>query len=176
MTTSHPFPFTVSRAQDADRPALQRLWALFRHDMSAYSGALPDRDGRFRRERLDAAFDSPGWLAYRMSLGHSPVGLAVVRGLDTDDRVLSSFFLVHGARRAGHGRTAARHILGQHPGAWAVAFQDANRPAAAFWRRVATDAAGPAWSETHRPVPGRSDLPPDTWLRFTVPAHPGRAA
>ena len=49
--------------------------------MSAYSGALPDHNGRFRRERLDAAFDSPGWLAYRLSLGSNPVGLAVVRGL-----------------------------------------------------------------------------------------------
>jgi predicted acetyltransferase len=166
MTSFTPPPFAVAVANQADRPVLQRLWALFRHDMSRYSGALPDRDGCFRQERLDAAFNTAGWRAYRMTLGSAPVGLAIVRALETDEHVMSSFFLVNGARRAGLGLNAARFIIRQHPGAWAVAYQEANQPAAQFWRRVATDAVGKDWTEEQRPVPGRNDLPPDTWVRF----------
>jgi len=175
MTTPQPAPFAITIAQDADRPALERLWALFRHDMSTHTGALPDRDGRFRQERLAAGFDTPGWRVYRMSLGGAPVGLAVVRALDSDERVLTSFFIVRGARRGGHGLSAARFVIQQHPGAWAVAFQESNRPAARFWRRVATDAAGTAWSEQHHPVPDRPDLPADSWIRFSTEASANHA-
>jgi len=176
MTTSPASVFTIAVATHADRPVLERLWALFRHDMSEHSGALPDATGRFRQERLDAAFDTPGWLAYGLHLGGSPVGLAIVRGVDADERVLSSFFLVRGARRAGLGLVAARHIIAQHPGAWAVAFQDANTGAARFWRRVATDAAGAAWTQTHAQVPDRPDLAPDTWIRFDTCGPAARGA
>ncbi|WP_454858020.1 hypothetical protein [Promicromonospora soli] len=37
-----------------------------------------------------------------------------------------------------------------------------------FWRAVATDAVGQAWTEEHRDVPGRPDLPPDTWISLTT--------
>ncbi len=157
----------IDLAVSAERPILERLWTMFRHEMSAFSGALPDSRGRFRQERLDAAFDDPDWAVRVLRLGPSAVGLGIVRGLGAEERVISSFFLVHGARRAGHGRAAVRSITRQHPGRWAVAFQDANAPAAAFWRSVAA-AADPKWTLEHHAVPGRPDLPPDAWVRFRV--------
>lgn len=48
-------PVRVRRATPADRALLERLWLLFRHDMSAVSGELPGPDGRFRDDRLHAA-------------------------------------------------------------------------------------------------------------------------
>nr|WP_237657231.1 GNAT family N-acetyltransferase [Agreia sp. COWG] len=131
------------------------------------SGVFPDGEGRFRRQRLDAALTEPGWGCYVLRLGASPVGICLIRGFDDEERIISSFFVVRGARRAGHGRAAVRHLTRQHRGRWAVAFQDANKPAAEFWRAVAAD-ADPTWTHEHREVPGRLDLPHDSWVRFTV--------
>ena len=166
-----PARLTVRPTTPADRSVLERLWLLFRHDMSELSGALPDPSGQFRRERLDAAFTEPGWrgvVAHLEPAGGpvSPVGFALVRGLDGPTRVLSSFFVVRGVRRIGIGRDLAAQVLRSFPGSWEVPFQDANAPAVRFWRTVATDAVGEAWTEEHRQVPGRPDLPPDTWISF----------
>jgi predicted acetyltransferase len=80
--------------------------------------------------------------------------------------VLNSFFVVRAARRSGTGLRAAQDVIRRYPGPWQVAFQDENPGAVAFWRQVATKVAGNAWTEEHRPVPGRPDLPPDTWISF----------
>jgi predicted acetyltransferase len=170
---SPPARLTIRPTTTADRPVLERLWLLFRHDMSEVTGALPDPTGQFRRERLDATFTDPGrggLLAHLEPDGAppSPVGFALVRGLDGPTRVLGSFFVVRGARRTGIGRELAAHVLASFPGRWEIAFQDTNPPAVRFWRAVATDAVGQAWAEEHRAVPGRPDLPPDTWISFTT--------
>jgi predicted acetyltransferase len=170
---SLPARLTIRPTTPADRPVLERLWLLFRHDMSEVSGTLPDPSGQFRRERLDAAFTEPGWQGLMAHLqpadggAPSPVGFALVRGVDGPTRVLSSFFVVRGARRAGIGRQLAAQVLASFPGRWEIAFQDANAPAVRFWREVATTAVGQEWDEEHRAVPGRPDLPPDTWISFT---------
>ncbi|WP_165070443.1 hypothetical protein [Marisediminicola senii] len=104
---------------------------------------------------------------YLLRLGTSPVGLAITRDANGPERVVSSFFLVRAARGAGHGRTAVDTITRQHPGRWNVAFQDANKTAAAFWRTVAS-AADNGWTLERLPVPDRPDLPPDSWIRFEV--------
>ncbi|WP_206061439.1 hypothetical protein [Nonomuraea basaltis] len=61
-----------------------------------------------------------------------------------------------------------REVISRHPGPWKIAFQDPNTPAVAFWRRVATEIAGDAWTEERRPVPKRPDVPPDVWISFTT--------
>lgn len=179
MTTSLAASLTTRPATPEDTAVLERLWLLFRHEMSGITATLPDPDASFRRERLDAALTDPGWCGV---LAHAtppraddgtpaeprPVGFALVRGLPRPTRVLNSFFVVGGARRAGVGRRLAAEVLARFPGAWEVAFQDANTPAVSFWRKVATDAVGQAWTEEHRPVPGRPDLPRDTWISFTT--------
>lgn len=164
---------TIRPTTPADLPVLERLWLLFQHDMSEITGALPDAAGQFRRERLDATFTDPdrcGFLAHLEPDGAppSPVGFALVRALDGPARVLTSFFVVRAARRSGVGRELAAHVLATFPGHWEIAFQDANPPAVRFWRAVAADAVGQAWTEEHRAVPGRPELPPDSWISFTT--------
>ena len=172
-----PARLTIRPTTPADRLVLERLWLLFRHDMSEVSGALPDATGQFRRERLDATFTDPdrcGFIAHLEPGAEpdgappAPVGFALVRALDGPARVLTSFFVVRGARRSGVGRELAAHVLASYPGRWEIAFQDANPPAVRFWRAVATDAVGQAWTEEHRAVPGRPELPPDTWISLTT--------
>jgi predicted acetyltransferase len=144
---------------------------MFRHDLSEFGGVLPGPDGTFRSERLDSAFTDPDWAPYLLRSGERPVGFAFVRGLTGPTRVLNSFFVVRGARRARIGLRAAAQVVAHHPGPWEVAFQDANAGAVRFWRRVATEIAGDAWTEERRPVPGRPGLPPDVWIAFDTSAE-----
>ncbi|MFI6736979.1 GNAT family N-acetyltransferase [Nonomuraea sp. NPDC050451] len=165
MPSYHPHP-AVRPATADDQATVERLWLMFRHDMSEFGGQLPHPDGTFRSDRLRSAFHDPDWAAYLITSDERPAGLAFVRGLAGPARVLNSFFVVRGARRSGIGLRAAREVVARHPGPWEVAFQDANAGAVAFWRRVATELAGDDWSEERRPVPNRADLPPDVWISF----------
>ncbi|WP_232320250.1 GNAT family N-acetyltransferase [Herbidospora daliensis] len=150
----------VRPATAADRPTVERLWLMFRHDMSEFAGVVPRPDGTFRSERVDAAFGDPHWAAYLIERDRAPLGFAFVRALDAPTRVLNSFFVVRAVRRSGVGLRAVQDVLARHPGSWDVAFQDANLPAVHFWRHVATTVAGPGWTEERRP--------PDTWISFAV--------
>jgi aryl-alcohol dehydrogenase-like predicted oxidoreductase len=80
---------SVLEAGPADQPVLERLWLLFRHDMSEFRGQLPRPDGTFRSERLRAAFGDPDWAPYLLVQGESPVGLALVRGLRAHAREIA---------------------------------------------------------------------------------------
>lgn len=162
----------IRPATPADRSTIERLWLMFRHDMSGFETReqhqLPNPDGTFRSERVDAAFDGGDgdWVPYLFVSGGHPVGFAFVRAVSAPTRVLNSFFVVRGARRAGVGLRAVRDVVARHPGNWEVAFQDANPGAVRFWRRVGEELAPGEWGEERRPVPGRADLPPDVWISF----------
>lgn len=160
---------SVRRATEADREVLERLWLMFRHDMSEFGGQLPDPDGSFRSERLESALGDSDWAAYLVLSGVHPVGMAFVRSLSGPVRVLNTFFIVRGARRTGVGMRAVESVLARHPGRWEVAFQDDNDRAVRFWRRVATELGRPGWTEERRPVPGRPSAPPDVWISFHAP-------
>lgn len=130
---------SVRLADTSDRPVLERLWLMFRHDMSEFGGVLPNPDGTFRSDRLHAAFTKADWAPYLVTSGESPVGLAFVRSLTAPTRVLSSFFVVRAVRRTGIGLRAVQEVVAKHPGPWQVAFQEGNVAAVQFWRRVATE-------------------------------------
>lgn len=153
-------------ADTADLPTMERLWQLFRHDLSEFTELLPNPDGTFGGNRLHAAFDDADRAPYLLMSEDRPAGFVVIRGLLASTRVLNAFFVVRGARRKRIGLQAVREVTAKYPGPWEVAFQDANVNAVRFWRRVAADIAGEAWMEEHRPVPNRPDLPPDAWISF----------
>lgn len=168
--TSHPDlpePIIARPALSGDEAALRRLWQLFRHDMSAYGRDLPGADGSYRSERLELALADPAWDAWLLTAAEHPIGFALTRAMDQPVRVLNSFFLVVPARRRGLGLAFADAVLSATPGTWEVAYQDANAAAASFWPAVAAR-FGEQWVREHRPVPGRPELPPDTWVTFTT--------
>jgi predicted acetyltransferase len=157
----------VRRAGEADRVVLERLWLMFRHDLSEFQGQLPRPDGSYRSERLDSVLaGDPDWAGYLFSTGENPVGIAFVRALTQPVRVMNTFFIVRPVRRNGLGLRAVQEVIGQHPGPWDVAFQENNATAVRFWRRVATSVSGDAWSEEKRPIPGDPDATPDVWISF----------
>jgi len=167
MTTEPLAPVHVVPAGPELAQVLERLWLLFRHDLSEFTGGLPFADATYRSERLALALSDDTWAAYLFRLGEVPVGFALVRSIDQEPFVLNSFFVVRGARRSGVGRDAVRQVILPRPGRWTVAFQDTNPGAVAFWRRVAAD-HDPDWTEQLRAVPERPDLPPDSWIDFRV--------
>lgn len=169
-----PPEVSVRPATPADHPVLERLWLMFRHDMADVDGRLPLPDGTYHGDRLAVALGGdPDWAPYLLASGERPVGLAFVRGLTGPVNVLNSFFVVRGARRAGHGLRAVQDVVARHAGRWEVAFQEQNAKAVCFWRRVAGEIAGTSWNEERRPVPGRPELPPDVWISFDAPAGAG---
>ena len=146
-----------------DRSALQRMWLMFRHDMSEFAGQLPNPDGSFRREWLDSALEDTNWAAYLALVGDRPAGFAFVRALEQPSRVLNSFFIVRGARRGGYGTRFVKQVLAAHPGPWEIAFHERNVEGARFWRRIATEVAGNAWHEEVRLAMNGASVP-NVWV------------
>ncbi|MGP4001219.1 GNAT family N-acetyltransferase [Streptomyces sp. 8N706] len=157
---------TLRAATDELRPAVERLAQLYRHDMSEFLGFLPGDDGSFTYRTLPLFFGEPGRRAYLLHHGATLAGFSLIRELPGGAHSIAAFFIVRALRRQDVGRRAALALLRSQPGPWGIAFQEANKGAARFWRQVATAAVGTAWVEEQRPVPppAPAGLPPDTWI------------
>lgn len=160
--------------EPADRDVLERLWQLYRHDLSEFRGthgpggfvgSLPEADGRFHTRGLEPYLspdpDRAPYLAWRDA---SPVGFVLVSRLTTPRFLMSEFFVVHGLRGRGVAGEMVEQIFARHPGVWEIPFQENNVAAARFWRRI----GGQSAVEERRPVPGKPEIPPDVWLTVRV--------
>ncbi|WP_229899013.1 GNAT family N-acetyltransferase [Streptomyces hiroshimensis] len=134
--------------------------------MSEFLGHLPAADGTFGFSILPLFFDEPEREALLIEYGAAPGGFVLTRPTSEGRTSISAFFVVRALRRRGVGRRAALQLLHSRPGAWAIAFQEANAGAARFWRGTATAAVGSAWHEETRPVPppAPATLPEDNWI------------
>jgi predicted acetyltransferase len=160
------------------RPILERLWQLYRHDLSefrgthapsGFRGSVPDADGAFHARGLAPFFeDDPDRAAYLLFSGGAPAGFALVSGLAARARLMSEFFVVRGRRGHGVARAAVDELFARHPGEWEIPFQENNVAAARFWRRVAAEVAGRHVREERRPVPGKPEVPDDVWITITA--------
>jgi predicted acetyltransferase len=152
-----PMPGSTSLrliATHRHRQIVDRLWQLYRHDLSEFRGSMPDSEGLYEPGRLPTFFEDPDRCGYLIYSGQALAGFALIRGLSQELKVVGEFFVVRGARRQHVGHEAAMELLRLHPGYWGIPFQEENQGAARFWRRVATDIAGAACKEERRPVPG----------------------
>jgi predicted acetyltransferase len=173
-----PPEFAMRPVTAETRPVVERLWQLYRHDLSEFRGAhgpsgfrgsLPDEDGTFHLRTLLPFFEeAPDRAAYVFYSGHNPVGFAFVSRLTSEVRLMSEFFVVRGLRGHGVGRAAVDELFARHPGEWEIPFQENNVAAARFWRRVALSVAGDRVREDRRPVPGKPQIPPDVWITIDV--------
>ena len=169
---------TMRPSTAESRHIVERLWQLYRHDLSEFRGTdgpsgfrgmLPDEEGSFHTWHLSPFLDGDAdRSAYLFYIGTSPVGFALVSGVTSEPRLMAEFFVVRGARRQGVGREAVDELFELFPGTWEIPFQENNLAAARFWRRVATTVAGENVHEERRPVPGKRHVPPDVWITVTV--------
>ncbi len=151
------------------RSVLERLWQLYRHDLSEFRGSLPDRNGLFHTRPL-APFlaDDPDRRAYVFERDGGPVGFGLVGRVTTGPMLMFEFFVVRAVRGQGVGGAAAEALFALHPGDWEIPFQEDNATAARFWRGVTARAARDGVREERRPVPGKPHIPDDVWLKITV--------
>ena len=129
---------TLRLFAESDRPVVERLWQLYRHDLSEYRDSLPDVRGLFKPGRLvpglahrrawplqPARFfgdaDRCGYLVHR---GDVPVGFALLQGLEDEPRMIAEFFVLRAVRRQGVGHRVATELLRRYPGAWEIGFQE----------------------------------------------------
>lgn len=154
------------------RQTAGRLWQLYLHDLSEFRGSMPGSDGLYPTARLRTFFEVPDRCGYLICRGQALAGFALVRGLAASPMVMGEFFVVRAARRRSVGQEAAIRVLGLHPGAWEIPFQEENPGAARFWRHVGEKAAAGGCAQKRRPVPGNPDVPADTWLLLRSAARP----
>lgn len=161
------------------RPAIERLWQLYRHDLSefrgqhgagGFRGTLPSRDATYEMRGLQPFLTpDPNRGAFLFTVDDArPVGFALVTGLTGERLLMAEFFVVRGARRQGIGGRAVMRIFELHPGTWEIPFQEHNAAAARFWRGVAAGDAVTDVREQRRPVPGKPEVPPDVWITLTT--------
>ncbi len=148
---------------DVDWSVVSWLWQAFRQDLAPVVGAYPRADGRYHHEQLDGWSAAPDTAAYVAWQGEAPVGFAIVIRLATPPTGMGAFWVAPVVRRTGLGRVLAREVIGRHQGEWDIAFQQDNRAAGRFWRLVADELLA-GWTEESRAVPGKPEVPPDTWI------------
>jgi predicted acetyltransferase len=147
------------------RDALRRLYPLYLHDLSQWSGHYRlDEDGRWQPSYVDDFLGRPDCAAYLLREDGAAAGFAWVGGGDFPrkrpdrDRRLAEFFVAAPFRRRVVGRAAASRVLDAHPGSWQLEVVDGNEVALAFWR----DVLGRRGAYTEEPGDG------DTVFCFTV--------
>jgi predicted acetyltransferase len=166
---------TVRLVTAEQRPVLERLWQLYRHDLSELRGSLPDRDGLFHTRPLRPFLDDdPDLRAYLFERGGGPVGFGLVGRVTSGPMLMFEFFVVRAVRGQGVGGAAAEALFALHPGTWEIPFQEENDTAARFWRGVAAPAARDGVREERRPVPGKPHIPDDVWLTVSVGGTDGQ--
>jgi predicted acetyltransferase len=161
-------PVSLVRLTEEDPPVVERLWQLYAHDLSDARGSKVNDQGLYKAGRLPGYFDNVDAAGYLIRRDSVLAGFVFVVGLTDVRRMIGDFFVVRGERRRNVGLTAALAALQLYPGDWDIAFQENNIAAAQFWRRVANQAAGTAWTEQSRPVLGKPEIRPDTWLQLTI--------
>jgi predicted acetyltransferase len=159
---------SLAPVTELTRPVVERLWQLYRHDLSEFRGSLPEVDGAFPTRSLSPFLEGDPDRRAHLFLRDGPVGFALVSRTSSGARLMSEFFVVRAARRQGVGRAAVDALLALYPGAWEIPFQEENPAAARFWRHIAAEVARNGVHEERRPVPGKPQIPPDVWLSFAV--------
>ena len=153
---------------EADRPAVERLWQLYKHDLSESRGSQPDDVGLFKPGRLPGYFDDPDKAGVLITYNDALAGFAFIDGLLHEPKMIGDFFVVRAVRRHGVGFQVATELIPRYPGHWEIGFQANNARVPEFWRRVVTHLVGTNWREETRPVPDKPHIPHDHFIVFDV--------
>ena len=147
--------------------ALRRLYALYLHDLSAYTSHYElDEEGRWRPDYLEDMLPRPECHCLLILADDRPAGFALVTAKPFPhmaagaDFRMAEFFVAQPYRRRGIGRAAALAALARFHGKWTVEELVANEAAVAFWRLVIAEATDGAYDEL--------ELPGEVVQRFTT--------
>lgn len=139
----------------AQKEVLWRLFQLYQHDMSEFSGDLPGADGAYAYRYFDAYWSEPGRYPFFIRAGDATAGFVLVRELDEEEldevvaeavkerqlqvHSIAEFFVLRPFRRQRVGEAAAQLAFARFPGPWQVSQLKSNVPAQHFWHRAIGD-------------------------------------
>jgi predicted acetyltransferase len=133
-------PATLEQA-----PALENLFELYAHDLSAAFELEVGDDGRFGAARLTRFWREPErCFPFLIRVGSALGGFALAtRGSpatsDPTDLDVAEFFVLRRYRRSGVGRLAAGALWDRLPSRWIVRVAERNQGARPFWTRTIAD-------------------------------------
>jgi predicted acetyltransferase len=143
-------------------PALENLFELYAHDLSAAFELEVGEDGRFGAARLARYWSEPEQcFPFLLRVGSALAGFALAtRGSpatsDPADLDVAEYFVLRRYRRSSIGRRAAGALWDRLPGHWIVRVTERNRDARPFWTRTISDYTQRRFSESPAIVGGRS--------------------
>jgi predicted acetyltransferase len=151
--------FNLLKAASRDRTLLQHLLQLCLHDLSEFSRADIDAQGRFAYPFLDLYWTEPGRAPFWIKAGDKVAGFVLVRLLPEAQpetrREIAEFFVLRKYRNKGIGARAAQRVLALYPDKWRVCYSAQNVPAENFWRKVVQLHAGGAYHKRLDPENNR---------------------
>ncbi|MCA9999044.1 MAG: hypothetical protein KDE56_24945 [Anaerolineales bacterium] len=142
----------LSTSEDAQ--IIKNLWSLYQHDLSAFTGAVPNRHGIFSDDEnvssLGQHLDSlnPWWqdpnalFPYLIVVEGRPAGFNLIAGRSRlpkeipADFVVHEFFVLYAYRGSAVAERAAIDGFNRHRGGWEVVTHPTHLRAIGFWRRV----------------------------------------
>jgi predicted acetyltransferase len=149
-------------AKPEQAPALESLFELYAHDLSAAFALEVGEDGRFGAGRLARYWREPeGCFPFLIRVGGALAGFALAtRGSpatsDPTDLDVAEFFVLRRYRRSGVGRRAAGALWDRTPGHWIVRVAERNHDARPFWTRTISDYAQQRFTEAQAIIGDRS--------------------
>jgi predicted acetyltransferase len=157
----HLHPATPEQAR-----ALENLFELYAHDLSAAFGLEVGDDGRFGAARLARYWSEPErCFPFLIRVGNALGGFALAtRGSpatsDPTDLDVAEFFVLRRHRRSGVGRQAAGALWERIPGHWIVRVAERTPGARPFWTRTISTYTQRRFTEAPATVGGKS------WIVF----------
>ena len=169
--SGQPSLFKATRRQ---AKVVQAYYELYLCELSAWSGMLPDRMGKFAAPTVaEHVLAHPDYHVWLVRVGRRYAGFAWVRRTRFSDfhgrvqeeslHVLSQFYILPSYRKQGLGLWAARKLFKAYGGVWELFALEGNTAAGKFWPK-AFKAAG--MCAATRPM--RQDKCPGTGFRASA--------
>jgi predicted acetyltransferase len=136
----HPLPqLRIDRASAADEPVFMRLFQLYFHDFSDWSGEDVDDQGRFDAWDPGTFAADSGSTAHLLRMDGRLAGFLVVETVDTPGGPMTEFadlFVLRKYRGGGVAMEVVRRMMvgSGHP--WLVAVFRRDAQALAFWQKA----------------------------------------
>ncbi len=133
-----------------EKPIVQRMLELYQYDLSPFTHADLNEDGKFGYAYLDHYWTEPGRYPFLAKLSGRLVGFALVNThhyLPESEYSMAEFFMMQRYRGQGLGQQFATHVFEQHRGVWEVRQLPGNARATSFWKRLIEDYTVGAYKE-----------------------------
>ena len=134
------------------QPVLERLYQLYRYDLSEFNNQDIRPDGSYPHIDLAQYVTDSNFCSRFITFDNTLAGFALVNlhshtYMDETVKNLDDFFVLKKYRRKGIGTRAAYRLFREMPGLWQVNKKTYNEVAMRFWERVVREFTDGDFSE-----------------------------